>query len=202
MTEQKLPLIVDLDGTLVKTDLLLESFLGLIKLNPFYMFLVVVWLLRGKVCLKSEIADRVNLDITVLPYNSDLIEYITSERDVGRQVILATASHKKYAFEIANHLGIFDDVIASDEHINLTGKTEATVLCDRYGENEFAYTGNVNPDLNVWSMSGGAILVDTSKALELKANKLTNIKTKFLNNTDGFFDYVKACRLHQWVKTV
>src|SRR5690606_10569303 len=114
MTQQKqAPLVVDLDGTLIRTDLLIESFMLLIKQNIFNLFMVVLWLLKGKATPKAEIARRVDIPVELLPYNQDLIEYLKKEKAKGRDIVLATASHVRYAHSVARHVGLFDDVLAS-----------------------------------------------------------------------------------------
>src|SRR5262245_40548119 len=106
------PLCVDLDGTLVKTDLLVEALLVLLKRNVLYLFLLPVWLLRGKACFKQEVSRRVRLDVTSLPYNQRLIALLRDARQRGREVILATAADGRVAEEIAKHLGLFTEVLA------------------------------------------------------------------------------------------
>ncbi len=68
------PLVVDLDGTLVRTDLLVESFNQFLIHHPFQCWLPLWWLTQGKVVLKEELAQRTDLDVSALPYNAALIE--------------------------------------------------------------------------------------------------------------------------------
>src|SRR5690554_6893463 len=90
------PLYVDLDGTLIHSDLLLESFLELIKHNLLMLFLVPLWLLRGKANLKQQIASRVDLRVDLLPYNRELLQYLQEQKTLGRRLILISASNQKY----------------------------------------------------------------------------------------------------------
>src|SRR5258708_34352850 len=107
-TEQStVPLCVDLDGTLINTDLVWESLVRLLRHNPLYAFLVPVWLLAGRARLKDEIAKRVDVDPASLPYNLPLLEYLQTERRKGPQLILATASYACLARRVAAHLGRF-----------------------------------------------------------------------------------------------
>ena len=103
-----IPLCVDLDGTLIRTDLLWESLLTLVKRRPASVFWIPLWLLRGRACLKDQIARRVQIDVASLPYNRDVIDYLRKERQGGRELILATASHVDFARQIAAHLGLFE----------------------------------------------------------------------------------------------
>src|SRR5262249_11230150 len=102
------PLVVDLDGTLVKTDLLLESVLVLIKTRPRTIVLLLFWRLRGRAHLKAEIARRADVAAESLVYDERLLVRLRDERDRGRRLVLATASHTKYAEAVAQHLGLFD----------------------------------------------------------------------------------------------
>jgi len=138
-----LPLAVDLDGTLIKTDLLLESVLLLLKRNPLLLFLLPVWLWQGKAYLKSQIASRVELDASVLPYRSDLLDYLKTEREAGRYLVLATAADARLARQVADYLGIFDLQFASDGVINLAGKSKRARLVSIFGANGFDYAARL-----------------------------------------------------------
>ena len=105
------PLAVDLDGTLIATDLLWESLFLLIREKPLYLFLLPYWLWQGRAVFKCEIAERVNLDPAALPYREALLARLREEREAGRRIILATAAPRKFAERIAEHLGLFDLVI-------------------------------------------------------------------------------------------
>lgn len=111
--QERIALCIDLDGTLLKSSVLCESVLALLSKNPLYLFLLPIWLLRGKAALKHEIADRIDLDVTTLPYDERVVEMLKSTQ--ARPRVLCTATNSKYAAMIAEHLGVFDLVIASGE---------------------------------------------------------------------------------------
>ncbi len=166
-------LIVDLDHTLINTDLLFESSITLIKRNPFTLFAIPFWLIKGMANLKQKIADRVDLDIKKLPYNKKVIEYINIRKSAGDNIILATASHYKYANQVADYLNIFDGVLATDAKFNLSSHNKAKELVRIYGEKNFDYIGDHKRDIPVWDVSNIAILVNVKPQVE---NKLSNIK--------------------------
>ena len=99
-----IPLCVDLDGTLTHSDLLIESFLALVKRNPLYLLYCVAWILRGKGYLKAQIAARVAIDVSLLPYNARLIDFLKRERSSGRDLYLCTAGDQRFAEQIARFL--------------------------------------------------------------------------------------------------
>jgi len=191
---------VDLDGTLIKTDLLLESFLLLIKRNPLYLFAVVMWLLKGKATLKAKIASRVNLNAAALPYNTALIEWLKVQKEGGRALWLVTASHDLLAKAVAKHLGIFDGVMASDETVNLSGTRKADALVKHFGEKGFDYCGNDDIDLSVWRHGRSAIVVNASKSLEAKARAAVQVGKVIPADGQVFKAVTKALRVHQWAK--
>ena len=119
MKDKNIPLCVDLDGTLIRSDLLLESLLILIKKQPWLLLVIPFWLLRGRSYLKHEIAERVEIDPQLLPYQSGLVEFLKKEHADGRSIVLATASHQKYADDVAKHLGVFKKVHATNGDLNL-----------------------------------------------------------------------------------
>ncbi len=201
MTEKSInPLVVDLDGTLIKTDLLIESFLGLVKKNPLYLINVFIWLLQGKATLKREIAERVDIDVEVLPYNDDVIALIKEQRRLGRRIVLATASYDRYARAVSDHLGLFDEVIATTANYNLSGTNKRNKLVEYYGENAYDYVGNANPDIDVWRSAANAIVVSSDEMLCRRAGEVTTVERHIVVEKPNIKVYVKAMRLHQWLK--
>ena len=116
-----IPLFVDLDGTLIASDVTHESVLASIKRDPVMLLRIPVLALRGRGVMKRELAERVTPDVRLLPYRHEVLNYLREQRWAGRRVILATASDRRYADAIAKELGLFDDVIATDGELNLKG---------------------------------------------------------------------------------
>ncbi len=199
----KCPLCVDLDGTLIKTDLLWESLLALLKQNPFSIVLLPFWLLKGKAHFKHEIACRVTLDASTLPYDQDLVEFLSNERRSGRELLLATASHVSFARAVASHLGLFEErVFGSDASTNLKGKRKVALLVERYGTRRFGYAGNSTADLPVWAEANEAIVVNASAGLVSRAQALTTVSRVFSQPVTWLKQVAKALRVHQWAKNV
>ncbi len=197
------PLVVDLDGTLIRTDCLVESAFALLKKKLTYAFLMPVWLARGKAALKREIAARVDIDVTTLPYHEPLIQFLNEERDAGRPIVLATASNQKYARAIAHHLGLFDEVIASDDTNNYSGRAKLARLETLYGAGGFDYAGNANVDLKVWARAREAIVVNPERGVARRAARTGKVARTFDDREGSVIGrYLKALRLHQWLKNL
>ena len=156
------PLIVDLDHTLIDTDLLYESSLAVLKKSPILILLYPFWLMKGKGYLKDQLVKRFTIDVTMLPYNDITINYIKERKKSGSQVVLATASHKYYAFAVAKHLGIFDDVMATNKDFNLSSHNKASKLIEKFGDKGFDYIGDHMRDLPVWEASNLSILANVT----------------------------------------
>jgi 4-hydroxybenzoate polyprenyltransferase len=199
-TALRVPLCVDLDGTLIRSDLLFESALLLIKSNPFFILRMVVWLLHGKAALKAEIAARVVLNAASLPYNTQFVEWLKLEHQSGRSLWLCTATHSTLAERVAEYLGIFDGVLASDAQSNLAGGAKAQRLVERFGERGFDYCGNERRDLAVWSHANGAIVVAAGAPLERAAAGVTSVLRAFPSQARFLRAAIRALRPHQWVK--
>lgn len=195
-----IPLIVDLDGTLIKSDLLLEGSLILLKKNPLYIIFFILWLVQGKAYLKYQIAKRVEIDVALLPYHSTFLQYLQEEARKGRKLILATAANEHPASKVAEHLGIFQKVLASTAQINLSGKQKLAAIIKECGKNTFDYAGNAPEDLWIWSHANGAILVNTSNRVTKRAKNLKKVKSIFNERKAGIIVYMKAIRIHQWLK--
>lgn len=194
------PLCVDLDGTLVKTDLLHESLIALFRSNPLRLLQALIWLMKGKAHLKQQIASRVQLDIESLPYRKKLLDYLREEKTAGRKIVLATASHKDLAESVAKHLGIFDRVLATADGTNLSGANKQQALCDAFGERGFDYAGNARTDLAVWKYARKAIVVGHSPRLRRQAASVTELDRTFDESSTPWANLFRAMRPHQWLK--
>jgi 4-hydroxybenzoate polyprenyltransferase/phosphoserine phosphatase len=195
-------LVVDLDGTLVKTDLLLESLLLLLHRKPQYSFLLLVWLLRGKAHFKRQITRRVVLDVRTLPYHEELLEYLKGQRTAGRTLVLATGADEQYARQVADHLKIFDSTFASDGRVNLSAKTKRDRLVVEFGEKGFDYAGNDRSDLVVWSSARKAIVVNPDRRVSSNIAKVAEVERVFDGKNHGAVEHLKALRPQQWLKNL
>ncbi len=196
------PLCVDLDGTLVSSDLLAEAILALLKRNLLYLFALPVWLAKGRAHLKQQVADRVDLEIGLLPYHGAFVDYLKEQRATGRRLVLATGSNVKFAEAVASHLGFFDEVLASDAETNLSGQSKLERLTSAYGEGNFDYAGNAKVDLAIWAHAGEAILVNPGAGVAEATRKLTPIAQLFDDTGGRWRHYLKALRPHHWLKNV
>ncbi len=195
-------LCVDLDGTLLATDVLWESVLLLLKKQPWIAALLPLWLAKGKAHLKREIADRVKLNPTTLPIRKDVLEYLHEEKGKGRKIVLATASTGSAVAGIASHLGIFTEVLTSDDTVNLAGARKRDLLEKKYGKGGFDYIGDSAIDLPVWQAAKRSFLVQPSGRLLKRAEKCANVEQVFYSKGSVLKDAVKAIRVHQWVKNI
>jgi 4-hydroxybenzoate polyprenyltransferase len=201
-TSPRPPLVVDLDGTLIKTDLLLESVCSLLRQQPFAVFALPFWLLKGRAYLKREIAQRVQLDPTLLPYQTELLDYLRAEHGKGRSIVLATASDQRFAKNVADHLQLFDTVLASDGITNLAAERKRDRLIAEFGKKGFDYVGNESRDLAVWSSARKAIVVSPNPRLKQAVVKVSQLETAFEEPGPSVGEYLSALRPQQWLKNI
>ena len=197
-----IPLCVDLDGTLLKTDTLVESFLLLVKSQPLKIFKYLYWILKGKSYFKQNIADRVDLDVQTLPYNKKFVDYLTDERRKGRSLILATASNQKIALQTEAHFKLFDYVLASDTSLNLKGQSKLNALVKRFGDFGFDYAGNSKPDLIIWAHARNALIVNPSMGAKNGVKKLSNVAHVFDERPKIFKAVLNGIHARQWPKNI
>ena len=169
------PLVVDLDHTLIQTDLLFLSSLGVLVRRPWLVFHYFFWLWKGKGYLKDQLVKRFEINISELPYNQSVISYILERKKQGCKIVLATASHKNYAFAVAKHLKLFDDVMASNKDFNLSSRNKAETLVQRFGKRNFDYMGDHMRDLPVWEVSKLSIIVNATNRIIANTKDLNTL---------------------------
>jgi 4-hydroxybenzoate polyprenyltransferase/phosphoserine phosphatase len=194
-------LVIDLDGTLTPTDTLHESLIQLVKQSPLSLLRLPLALLKGKAAFKDEIAAHTDIDPAQLPYRQDVLDYLRSEKAKGRPIILATAAHVSIAEKVAEHLDLFDQVLATELGHNLKGVTKLQSIRTEVGE-KFTYAGDSKADLPIWEAASSAILVgaDTSTTAEVKRS--TPIEQEFRKEQAGPKVWLRALRVHQWLKNL
>ena len=194
-------LFVDLDGTLVATDVLWEAFVRALKAEPWIVLLAPLWLLRGRAGLKRALSDRVAVDAAVLPYRDEVVDYIRDRRESGCRVILATASDRRWADKVADRLGLFDDVIASDGKRNLKGGKKLAAIeayCEEHGCDHWGYMGDARADVPIWAKAQEVLMVEPASGVlaQFKPDKVFGKRRSRLRAI------VKALRPHQWSKNM
>ena len=194
------PVIVDLDGTLTHSDTLLENVLLLLKGNPLMILLLPFWLLKGKAVLKNRIAERVALDVSLLPYNGDVLAYLRQARSEGHACYLATGAPAKTANAVSDYLQLFDGIFSTTDSTNLTGSRKAQLLNERFGEGNYIYLGNHAVDLKIWHHAGEAVVVSNSHLLLQQAQRLCGNARQLAPPKATLKTWLKAIRVHQWVK--
>lgn len=193
------PLVVDLDGTLIKTDLMQEAIAAYVRQNPINIVRVLAWLCKGRAFLKQKLAQNAPpIDPATLPYNDDFLAYLKTQKANKRVIILATASHYLAAKTVFDYIGLFDELLATQGDVNLRSTAKADLLVQKYGEKGFDYAGNSRDDIAVWAKSAQPLLVNTPPALtkrypdapqfNLPAARLPILR--------------QAVRPHQWAKNL
>jgi 4-hydroxybenzoate polyprenyltransferase/phosphoserine phosphatase len=196
------PLVIDLDGTLIRTDMLHESALKMLREAPLDTLRIPYWLSKGKAVLKRRLADRTIFDPGSLPYNYDLLTWLKQQKTGGRKLILCTASDIAIATAISTHLGVFDEVMASDGIKNLAGKNKAEALEQRFGRAGFDYAGNSRADIPVWQNARRAIIVNASIDLTEKVQAFCKVEEIFPSPAIDLKTLRRVLRVHQWMKNL
>jgi len=194
-------IVVDLDGTLIYTDMLVENIFLFLRLYPLRIFQLLFWLFKGKAYFKRSIADAIVPDVELLPYNKELLSWLKHQRETGACLILATASDFRIAKKISEYLGIFDEVLGT-ESINLSSCNKRDSLLRRYGENGYEYVGNSSADLAVWRSASAIHVVNPQRGVLKAAQKIRKVTTVFEDRPPLFRTLIKALRIHQWAKNM
>ncbi len=200
-TVHQRPLVVDMDGTLIRTDMLLESLLRAIRNRPWCLLLLPFWLLQGRAVLKARLAGCGQPDMTVIPLSRPVVDFLQQQKQAGRRLVLATASSRPLAEGLAARTGLFDEVLASDAATNLKAARKAAVLVARYGPQGFDYIGNDRADLPVWKVAHTAHVATGNAAFARRARAQgAQAGEWFRTGGMSWRTWAQALRLHQWVK--
>lgn len=195
-------LVVDLDHTLLKSDMLFESFWSAFGQDWRSPFRSAWALYQSKAVLKRYLAKAAQVDVTTLPYDAEVISYIKTWREAGGRIALVTASDDQIAQDIGAHLKLFDEVHGSDGTENLKGEHKARFLIETYGEKQFSYMGDSEADLAVWRHAKRSITVNLSEAMKMRAAQVSGEIEHLMTYSPTIGTYLKAIRPHQWMKNI
>ena len=195
-------LVVDLDGTLLRSDMLFESFCSACGRDWRSPFLALAALTGGRAALKRHLASVSAVEVATLPYDARVLAYIKAWRESGGKTALVTASDRDFAEAIAAHLGVFDEVHGSDGTLNLKGERKARFVAERFGRRRFTYMGDAAADLPVWECAARAITVNAPPALRRDAERVSESVEHLVTDARSAKSYYRALRPHQWLKNL
>lgn len=196
------PLCVDLDGTLVKSDTLVDTVIVLARQSPASLLQFPKWISEGKASFKRKVSSLAAIDVVHLPYNKPLLEYLRQQYAEGREIYLATGADTLLADRVAAHLGIFAGVLASDGSVNLTGHNKLAAFRERF-PNGFCYIGNARPDVPLLTHCVHPMVANPHRSLSagLRSANIVPVHN-FRDAASPVKAWVRAIRLHQWAKNV
>lgn len=184
-------LFVDLDHSLLKTDILWEQLLHILTRQPWKIFKILHLGLTNLPGLKKICADQAPLEVATLPYNEDVLHLINTYKTKGKKVVLATASHKSIATQIAHYLNIFDDVIATED-TNLKSHQKLKAMQQYAKKQAFGYVGDSKSDLAIFDASKEVYIMGTLPYVRSH--------TRLKSPTPFWKACMRLVRPHQWSK--
>jgi 4-hydroxybenzoate polyprenyltransferase/phosphoserine phosphatase len=196
------PLVVDVDGTLLVTDLLQEAALQFIAGQPLQAFRLPIWLASGKSHLKAQLADRVNPRIDTVPLREEVLALVCDAQANGRPVYLASASDRRYVEELAERIGGIAGVFGTDAGVNLAGVAKAERLVGAFGVEGYDYVGDTPIDFAVWRSARKALVVAKSAGFAAKVRKAFPDAEIVARPRSQLRNYLSALRMHQWAKNI
>src|SRR5262249_12048894 len=194
------PLCVDLDGTLLATDVLWESLLLMARKRPALLLRLPFWLCRGKAFVKQQVALHVTLNPALLPHNEPVVSFVGEARRAGRYVVLATAADRRVGESVARRFELFSAVLASDGKRNLSGREKLAAIVDHLKGAHFDYVGNAHTDLLIWRTAARSVLVRPSRHLLAKARRVSSVHHILSVRPSSLATLYRSLRIHQWSK--
>lgn len=200
-----IPLFVDLDGTLIATDVLQESLFLAVKRDPWLLVRLPGLILKGRARLKRELSALVQPNPKLLPYRREVIEHIRVQRELGRPIVLATATDRVWADKVAAEVGLFDDVLASDGTLNLKGSRKLAGIqeyCRQRGYRGFLYLGDSFADLPIWRQAVEVDVVAPGRALSAAVDQLGKRTRVYESRSGRGRAILRVLRPQQWIKNL
>ncbi|HEY2882070.1 MAG TPA: UbiA family prenyltransferase [Pirellulales bacterium] len=198
-------LFVDLDGSLIGSNMLVETYLRAIRHDPLVLVKTPLWLLEGRTAFKCHVAEYPLQDVSGLPYRPEVMTTLQALKREGFRLVLATASHRTIADQVAKQVGLFDDVLATDEHCNLKGRNKLKAIqeyCRQHGFNDFAYLGDAWADMPIWEQAAKIYVVSPSGRMSRRLVEMNRPVETLVPRRGQWKAYLKALRPHQWMKNV
>jgi 4-hydroxybenzoate polyprenyltransferase len=196
------PLCVDVDGTILATDLLYESFVAAFKRDPAVLFLSPLWLLEGRAFLKRKLAARAHLAVDLLPLRNEVIEYLRDQANAGRSILLVSASEFELVEKVADRFDFVDGVIASEGVTNCKGSAKAAAIKARLGAQPWEYVGDSSADFEVWKEAAYVTCVSSTVSFSKRVTKAFPQAKVIEATRAGVYGLLRALRVHQWAKNL
>lgn len=199
-TPRSSALCVDLDGTLIASDVSIEQIVTLARTQPWRLLKLPLWLAKGAAYAKSALGDRVTLDPSSLPYRPEVLALIQQARAEGRPVLLVSASDERAVKQIADHLGCFDGAVGSTAAFNAAGANKVKAIRDILGDRPWDYVGDAHVDGEVWREASGTLLVGSKRSARRAAEAAGHPVQKIKTREQTWRDWLALMRPQQWTK--
>lgn len=193
------PLVVDLDGTLVRSDLLIETAFSELSRRPHSVVDMARALKESKASLKHRLSEPADFNPAVLPYDEEVLKVIKAASAQGRPVYLASASHERLVSAVADHLGLFTGWFATNQTTNCAGEVKAAILVDAFGEGGFDYIGNDKADLPVWRHAAKAYAIRTPNSVTQQLSSHSDVE-HLTHERPTWRTWARLLRVHQYAK--
>jgi len=192
--------VVDLDGTLIRGDLLWEALIGLVRQRTWQVILLPFWLLGGRARFKSQISKFYSPDPSALPYRREVLDHCRVAKENDRRLILASASPKAWVDPVADHLALFQAVLSSQGDRNLRGAEKLAAIRGEIGSVPFDYIGDSKSDSPVWQDAEEAIALEGNPSASRALSKHPNPRFLPDGTQSGPRAAIRAMRPRQWIK--
>ncbi|WP_373999499.1 UbiA family prenyltransferase [Bdellovibrio bacteriovorus] len=196
--------VCDLDDCLIKTDLLYEQWLVLLKSKPLIFLKSPIWLFKGRSFFKTKLSEHAPITANLLPYRDEVLRFLkASKADKNNKLILASASPEAWVSDISSHVGLFEHTLGSSAELNLKGTNKYKAIRAAIGDNAFTYIGDHAADIEIWKHCSKVVAVNPSPNLKSKIASLAKPTEVITDSKKAAWKLaIKQIRPHQWIKNV
>lgn len=198
VADDRVPLVVDVDGTLLRTDLLWEGLLRMMFERPHRIFGALLALPHGRSAFKTFVADCVDVRCESLPLDPAVLELVEQARRRGRTVVLASAAARSQVVDLARRVPV-DRILASEPDLNLKGRRKLDALQNEF--DSFDYVGDHHADLPLLASARRPYVVRPSPRLLRRLRSVRpDVQIIGTGERSGVLGWLRSLRPHQWAK--
>ena len=198
-----LPLVVDLEGALLRSNMLFELLVSALSVAPAQTVLAVKELSKGPYLFSRRLSEIAELDVETVPVREDFALFLRQESAAGREIYLISAEDQSIVEKISKRFAFFRTLDCQTRARGVTTATEKPAFLAKRFPDGFVYAGCGTDDVFRSDAAKGAVIISNDHSIceALRADGKI-IEGIFSQQTSQGLAWLQAIRPHQWAKNL